>query len=164
MGTVLRTARPMRHCSENSFYPPQFCCDARMAPLGLLAFPLTDEFGNIDEIYLPSGSGVGGVEGDKFTIGAEAGVQVAAPFTGVFRGGWKDSEIDAAVGLDVIEVGDLISVFFTGIGVVQNPLVAGQIGAVSVDGHGAVADDFNVSRSVLVEIKFVVAGRVICPA
>ena len=34
--------------------------------------------------------------------------------------------------------------------VVENPLIAGQIRAVAVDGHDALADDFDILRAVLI--------------
>jgi hypothetical protein len=93
---------------------------------------------------------VGGIDADLLAIGGEAGVEVCAPFAGVFGRREEVGDGDAFAGGDFVEV-EVLEAVFVGVGVVEDPLVAGQVGAVAVDGHDAFADDFDFVGFVLVE-------------
>ena len=77
---------------------------------------------------------------------------IAAPFAGVLRRQVEASERDSLAGCDVIEI-DVLFSLFVGVGVVKNPLIAGQVCAMAVSGHNVFADYFDLARAVFVEIK-----------
>ena len=110
---------------------------------------------------MATGGAGGGVDADFFAVGAEAGVGVAAPFAGVFPGGIEVAEWDDVGGFDIEEVGILIAVLI-GVGVVEDPFVAGEESAVAVLGHGVLADDDDFfGIMVFKEIETFAVGRLV---
>ena len=79
-------------------------------------------------------------------------MRIAAPFAGILRGQIEMAEGDLSAGRCVVEIDGLFPLFVR-IGVVENPLVAGQVCAMAVLWHNVFSDHFDLVRAVLVEIK-----------
>jgi len=62
------------------------------------------------------------------------------------------AERDFSAGRCVVEIDGLFPLFFR-IGVVENPLVAGQVCAMAVFGHIVFAYNFDSIRAVFIEVK-----------
>ena len=77
---------------------------------------------------------------------------IAAPFACVFWRQVETSDGDSSAGCDVVEIDVLVSLF-VGVGVVEDPFVAGQVCAVAVPGHNTFADNFDFVCAVLVKIE-----------
>jgi len=72
------------------------------------------------------------------------------------------SERRSFAGHYIVKIDVLLSLFVR-IGVVEDPLIAWQVGAMAVSCHYAFADDFDFVRAVLIEIERVTVRRVPCP-
>ncbi len=73
-------------------------------------------------------------------------MRIAAPFAGILRGQIEMAERHFSAGGCVVEIDGLFPLF-VGIGVVENPLVAGQVCAMAVFGHNIFADYFDPSAA-----------------
>ena len=111
---------------------------------------------------MPTVTGVGRVDDDVLAVGAESRVRIAAPFAFILRRQIKMAERHRFAGRYVIKIDILLSLAVR-IGIVEDPFIAGKVGAMAVSCHYAFADDFDLSCSVLVEIKCVTVRRVPCP-
>ena len=67
-------------------------------------------------------------------------MRIDSPFSGVGLRQVKMSQVDAAARFDVVQMGCLQSVESFGVGVVQDPLIAGQIREMSAAVEDAAAD------------------------
>lgn len=122
---------------------------------------LSGDLADVDEVELAAGRARRGVDADFFTVGAEAGVGVAAPFAGVLFWRIETAEREEAACGDFEEVGILVAVF-VGVGIVEDPTVAGEEGAMAVLGHGIFADNGDFAGvGVFEEVEAFAVGRLI---
>ena len=68
-----------------------------------------------------------GIDANGLAVRADSGMRVDSPLARIFPGQMKLAQVDAATGRDMIEVGDLHPTVGLGVGVVQDPIVVGQV-------------------------------------
>lgn len=103
---------------------------------------------------MPAVAGVWRVDDDALAIGAEPRMRITSPFAFILRRLIKMAERHRFAGRYVVKIYVLLSLFVR-IGIVEDPLIAGQVGAVAVSCHYVFADDFDPVRAVLIEIECV---------
>lgn len=103
---------------------------------------------DVDQMQLPTLVFVRRIDAHHFCITRQARVRIDTPFTGVNRRQMKMAEIDAAARGDLVEVRGLHPLFAFRIRVAEDPLVAGQIAAVSPAIEHATANLANVAASI----------------
>lgn len=101
-------------------------------------------------MQLPAGVAVRSIDAHVAAVGAEAGMRVAPPFPCVDLRQVEMPQVDPFARLDVIQVGRLHPLLSLGIGIVENPFVAGQVADVPASIEHTAADLLNVPASVLV--------------
>jgi len=96
-------------------------------------------------------------------VRAESGVGITSPFASVLFRKVKVAQGHGFACREMVEVYVLVAISVR-VGVVEDPFVAGgEVGAVAVSGHNALADDLCFAGFVLVEIERISIRGVPCP-
>ena len=113
----------------------------------------------VDEVHLPAVAAVGRIDHHASPVGAESRVRITAPFACVLRRRMEMAQRNPFAGRHIIKIDVLVS-RLVWIGIVENPPIARQVGAMPVACHHTLTDDLNLRRAVLVEIERVAVGGV----
>src|SRR5262245_58445711 len=117
---------------------------------------------NVDHVQLSAGAWEGRVDHDAAPVWTEARVGVAAPLPRVFLGRMKMSQRYDPAGRHVVQVRVLQAVSVR-IGVVENPLITGQVRAMAIPCHDSGADRFDGFAAVFEQVERLPVRRLVRP-
>jgi len=137
-----RVAQPLK--SENALFLSLRRAEAYSA----------NDVADVDEVHLSAVAPVGRVDDHTAAVGAKARMCITTPFAPIPRRRIELPQRDFFAGCDMIQIHVLFSLL-VGIGIVQNPSVAGQITAMPILGHDVFADRSDVVCTVLIQIESV---------
>ena len=101
---------------------------------------------------------MGEIDHDLLAVRVELRVGVAVPFARIFGRRQEVAQRNAAVACHLVKI-TVPQPILAGTGVIENPLVPRQLGAVAVQGHDVGSDDFGFLGLVPEEVELLVNGN-----